>query len=73
MTLLSILRFALSFVNWLAQIAHDKQLLQSGEYKAIARSNEEALNAIRAAEGARSRVSNDPDSVRDDPGNRDER
>lgn len=69
MDILSIIKAALSFANWLAKYAHDRQLLTAGEYKAIAESNEQAIEKILRAAHARRNVSNDA-GVRDDKYNR---
>lgn len=73
--LLGILKALLTLASSLAGYLHDRQLLKAGEYKAIARSNEEAINAIKAAMEARSGVSDDPspDELLNDRGNRDPR
>jgi len=71
MSVLAILKALLSLVDYLAKYAHDKQLLDAGEYKAIARNNAEALNNIKAAQDARDNVSDDDDDILHDPDNRD--
>jgi hypothetical protein len=70
-SLLSVLKAVLSLGNYLAKIAHDRQLLTAGEYKAIANASIEALNNVKAAKDARSGVSHDDDSLPNDPNNRD--
>jgi len=57
--LFTALKGLLSLANYIAKYLNDKQLLDAGEYKAIARNNEEALNTIRAAQEAQSAVSDD--------------
>jgi hypothetical protein len=67
---LSVLRALLDVAGWISKTLHDRQLLNAGEYKAIARANEEALNTIRAAVDARRAPGVSED---DDPDNRDRR
>lgn len=71
MNLLSVLKGLLTLANLIAKYLNDKQLLEAGEYKQIAKSNEEALNAIRKAQDARANLKHDAGSVWDDPANRD--
>lgn len=66
--LLSIAKTLLGVVSWIAKYAHDKQLLDAGEYKAIARANEEAFNNLTIAINAR-RSNGVPEHK--DPNNRD--
>jgi hypothetical protein len=70
---LTIIKALLSMADWFAKYAHDKQLLEAGEYKAIARNNAEALNSIKAAQDARNGVSDDDDDIVSDIFNRDNR
>lgn len=65
----SILKGLLSLVGHVAKIMADKQLLQAGEYKAIAEYNEAALDKITKADAARRSVPTD--GVPDDPNDRD--
>lgn len=71
MSILAILKAILLLADYLAKYAHDKQLLDAGEFKAIARNNAEALNSIKAAQDARNGVSDDDDDILHDPWNRD--
>jgi len=68
---LTVIKLVLSLANWLTQYAHDKQLIDAGEYKAIARNNAEAINNIKAAQDARAGVSDDDDDLMSDIWNRD--
>ena len=69
--LLSLLKGVVSLSSLLAKMAHDKQLLDAGEYKAIAKANNEHIKKINNAILARRSVKHDVDSVRNDPENRD--
>lgn len=71
MNILTLLKAVFSFAEWLAKYAHDRQLLEAGEFKAIARNNAEALNSIKAAQDARDNVSDDDDDIMSDIYNRD--
>lgn len=71
MPYLSILKALLGLVSWISKYLHDKQLIEAGEYKAIAEANSNALEAIQKAQLARSSVRNDADGLRDDPNNTD--
>jgi len=68
---LTLLGGALSLGRSLARIAHDRQLLEAGAAKAIARQATTGLAAVAAAQAARRSVGHDAVSVRDDPDNRD--
>ena len=69
--LLSVIKGLINVTNLLAKIAHDKQLLNAGEYKAIAKANNEHLEKINKAIYARRNVKHDSSSVRNDSQNRD--
>ena len=66
----SILKGLLSLVSHVSKIMADKQLLQAGEYKAIAEYNEAALDKINKADAARRGVLTD--GLPDDPNDRDD-
>lgn len=65
---LQIIKLLLLAVFYFAKYASDKKLMEAGEFKAIQRANEEALNNVNAAIAARKSGSVHPD---DDPDNRD--
>jgi hypothetical protein len=69
MSWFSVLRGLLNLANVVAKHMADKQLLDAGQYKAIAESNAHALKKIKAADDAR--LSLPIDGVSDDPNNRD--
>lgn len=69
--MLALIRSLLSIVGSLTAWAQQRQLIQAGEAQAVLRGIEDADQAISAAYAARDRVRNDPDSMRDDPNNRD--
>jgi len=69
MSWLALLKAVLSIADYIAKICHDKQLLDAGEYKAIAKGTTDALERIRAANAARANVNSV--SVDTDPDNRD--
>lgn len=71
MNMLAILKAVLSLADWLAKIAHDKQLLDAGEHRAVSKATQEALNNVKASQEARASVRHDPDSIVSDPRNRD--
>ncbi len=66
---LAILTAVLKLANFIASYCHDKQLLDAGNYEAIAQSNSEALKKIQLAIIAR----DNPVDVVSDPNNRDGR
>lgn len=68
---LTLLRLFLSAASSIAELVKNKQLMDAGAAKAVLRGIKEADDAIRKARDARANVSHDPDSVRDDPHNRD--
>ena len=67
----TIIKSLLSIVDWFAKKAHDKQLLDAGEYKAIARANNAQIKRINKAITAGRSVAVDTDSLRNDKANRD--
>ena len=67
---LALLKSILSIADYIARICHDKQLLDAGEYKAIAETNAAQLEKISLALAARSSGSVPEQS---DPDNRDGR
>ena len=69
MSWFTVLKGLLNLVNAVAKHMADKQLLDAGQYKAIAESNSHALKKIQAADLARRNVP--ADGVPDDPNNRD--
>ena len=71
MTWLKLLGALLSIADALAGYLANRQLLEAGEAKATAEGLRKAHEAIKRAQDARRGVSTDPDSVRDDPFNRD--
>lgn len=73
MNILAILKAVLSLADWLAKIAHDKQLLDAGEAKAISKASQEALNNVKAAQEARANLKHDDTSIMLDRDNRDNR
>lgn len=68
--ILTVIKGLTKLSNYLAKIAHDKQLLDAGEYRAIARNNEKAISKINNAISARRNVKLDADSVLNDKNNR---
>lgn len=70
MSWFTVLKGLLGLANYVAKYMADKQLLDAGQYKEIARNNEKALKNIAAAQRARDSISPD-DSLHDDPNNRD--
>lgn len=73
MSIISLLKAVLSLASFLAKYLHDKQLLEAGEYKAIAENlsnaNEKAEKADAARRAARKWPS--PDELRGDENNTD--
>ena len=69
---LSLLKGLVSAVGFLAKFMADRQLIEAGEYKAIAMNNERTLEKVKLARDARRAVKHDRDSVRNDPNNRDD-
>lgn len=69
--ILSVIKGLVSLSNILAKYAHDKQLLDAGEYKAIAEMNNAQIKKINKVINARRSVKHDNDSVRNDKDNRD--
>lgn len=69
MSWLALLKVALSAVDYIAKICHDKQLLDAGAAQAIANNAYDSLKKLEAADMARHSVK--PDGVPDDPNNRD--
>lgn len=67
---LALLKGLFSLAEYVAKICHDKQLLDAGEYKALAKANKAQLEKVRIAMAARS-SSGVPDDQ--DPNNRDRR
>lgn len=70
MNLFTILKGLLSLANYITKYMADKQLLDAGQYKEIAKNNEDALKKITAAQRARDSISPD-DDIKKDPNNRD--
>lgn len=73
MAWLALLKLLLSIADQLTSYLHDKQLMDAGEAKAVAASLKGALDATARAVAARNAVSDDPNSVSNDPDNRDNR
>lgn len=70
MSWFAVLKTLLSLTNRVAKYMADRQLLKSGEYKAIAENNAQALEKIDKAQ--RARAGDFPISeLPDDPNNRD--
>ena len=65
---IGVLKAALSLADWVAKICHDKQLLDAGQYKAIAKYNENANKKIADAIAARrnARSMRDPNDAAND-------
>lgn len=53
----SVLKTLFSITDAVAKYMHDKQLLDAGEYKAIAKGNADAVDKINAAISARANAS----------------
>lgn len=68
--LLAVLKGVLTLANYIARLAHDKQLLDAGTYKALAETNQAQLEKISLALAARNSNSVPEGS---DPDNRDRR
>jgi hypothetical protein len=68
---INLIRLLLSAVDSLIRYARDRQLIEAGEARAALEGANAALDAINRARAARAAVQHDPDSVRDDPDNRD--
>jgi len=73
MNLLGFLKLLFTFANKLATYLHERQLLDAGQAKQLSADLMETLNAIQRSKDAKSAVMHDPDSVRSDPDNRDNR
>lgn len=71
MAWLALLKLLLSLADQLTGYLHDNQLMDAGEAKAIAASLKGALDATSRAVAARNAVSDDANSVSNDPDNRD--
>lgn len=71
MAWLQALSALLKLANLLAGYLRDKQLLEAGEARAISESLSVAQSRVQVAMAARAAVKHDPDSVRNDPYNRD--
>ncbi len=69
--MLKIVEALFSIINAIANYLERKQLIDAGRALALKEYAEDQLEKIRAAEKARRDVSNDSDSLRDDPNNRD--
>lgn len=65
----NLLKGVLSIAHTLLKYMSNKQLIEAGQYRAIAKDYENAFKKIEAAQIARSNASNT--SVHDDPNNRD--
>lgn len=59
MSLLSIISALFSIGEALAKMAHDRQFLKRGEYKAIAENTKEVLNNVKRAKDAINRANAD--------------
>lgn len=69
--MLTLLKLLLSLSSSLADYLGRRQLLKAGEAKAIADNLYDTLQKLNKADAARRAVKHDPDSVREDPDNRD--
>lgn len=56
MSWLALLNLGLKFVNWIAEIVHNRELMDAGEAKAIAKGATDALETIRKAQEATAAV-----------------
>lgn len=65
----TLLKILLEIVGAIAKYAHDKQLIEAGEAKAMLKGLEDANEAIKRANHARANVDSLP--VESDPNNRD--
>ena len=68
----SVLKSLLLLAGFVAKYMADNQLLNAGEAIAINKSIGKSLERIKKAQSARDSLSHNPDSVRDDPNNRDD-
>lgn len=71
MSIVTIIKLFLSLADQLAKYASDRQLLKAGEGQALAAQLAETQKRILAAVAAAAAVTDDPNSVRNDPNNRD--
>ncbi|MEK9751597.1 MAG: hypothetical protein VW338_00075 [Rhodospirillaceae bacterium] len=71
MSILGILQAVLSLANTLMGYVSDRNLMDAGEAKSVAKGLSDAMDAIHRAKRARASVNMDADSLRDDPNNRD--
>lgn len=71
MTWLALLSGIIKLAGNLADYLGDRQLLKAGEHKAVRANLEKILEDIAKARTARRAVKSDPDSLRNDPANRD--
>jgi hypothetical protein len=69
--ILNLIGLFLKLSSSLAKYAENKQLMDSGAAKAIAKNNDAAYKKLKAAIDARRTAKLDSDSLRDDPANRD--
>lgn len=69
--LYKLLPLVVKLAGRIAKYMADKQLMDAGAYKNIAKNNEKTLQNIKAAHDARYGVAIDGDSLRDDKNNRD--
>jgi hypothetical protein len=70
MTWLAILKLLLTVAETLTGYMREKQLLDAGEAKNLARGLQEALHVIEEIKAAKRALKHDPDSVHNDPDNR---
>lgn len=70
MNWLAVLKGLFSLTNWIAQYMAEKQLIDAGVSKEIAKNNAQALEKISLAQRARDSVNPD-DDIKKDPNNRD--
>lgn len=68
---LSLLKLVLTVSASIAEIVEDKQLLDAGEAKNVAKTLREQNDRVEKALAARRAVKHDPDSLRNDPNRRD--
>lgn len=67
----ALVKLLLTFVNALVTYLHDQKLLEAGAAQEAKKELQNALDAIGRARDAIAGISDDPDSVRNDPNNRD--
>lgn len=69
---LTLLKTLLSLADTLAGHLRERNLMDAGEAKNVARAVMEAQASVDRARAARAAVRDDPDSLRNDPENRDD-